>query len=906
MSGDALSFARWLKLMRARHDLTQKALAEQISCSVRTIEKIERAERQPSRQIAELIAEYFGIPAEEREAFLRFARSRSDIVLPGWLPQIPQLPQTQPGKEFEAGAQAAADQRQPDPYSMPGYEGDLAAAPSDKHNNLPVYRQPFISRATEVEALGALLLRPGVSLVTVTGPPGIGKTHLAVESARRMERHFRDGIYFVGLAHLNEIGQVAPAIAEALSVRDGDGRSPLEGISEYFTAKELLLVLDNFEHVIDAASQVVEMLGSQPGVKVMVTSREVLNVSPEHIFAVGSMSVPPKHGEGAEGAEGAEVVRDESAESVEGASLPDSYDAVKLFVQRAQAARPHQVFSEEDMRAIGEICAVLEGIPLSIELAATRTKLIPPRAMVERLRSRLALLTGGARDLPQRHQTLRDAIDWSYSLLTDAEALLFRRLAIFPGGCDLHAIEDVCGAGGALAGYEVEVVDLVTSLVEKSLLLHQVGEGGDARYSRYSMLETLREYAAEKLEESGETEAMRREFARYFLRLARDAEAGLRGPEQYVWLNRLEQEHTNIPAAITWAPEVGEMALLREAAPTLGQFWVRRGYWGQAREKLGELLERPEAEWQPLQRARTLYPEAYAAYLQGDYGYARTRFHESLELFRGLGDLRGAADSLNLLGFVTLMQGDKEEARRLHEESLATARAAEYRLDVPFALYGLALADIAKGDYGCARASAEESHIEARKAGDLLGIGYSLYCLGLLEYLEGNYEQAREHCARSLRTHRQIKDRRGVALALQVLGHLPEQGDGMDPQPQGADVRATQLRESLTLLCELGLKRYMPGTLAGLAILAAEQGHIERAARLLGAANALAAKTGAGVVPGQTEMYLAAERALQLTSTSELAPAVAAAQTEGAVMSFQEVIAYALDRTGVSRAAGDD
>jgi tetratricopeptide (TPR) repeat protein len=434
-------------------------------------------------------------------------------------------------------------------------------------------------------------------------------------------------------------------------------------------------------------------------------------------------------------------------------------------------------------------------------------------------------------------------------------------------------------------------VDLVTTLVEKSLLALEADAGDEPRYS---MLETIREYAQEKLEESGEIEAIRQQHVSYFLGLAERAGPELRGPNQNVWLERLQQDHRNLCAALEGAAETGHMELLLKVASTLGQFWTRCGHWALGREQLEALLAERNVLWQPVDRACTLYPLAYMAYLQGDYHYALARFEEGLALFRQAGDGAGIADSLNLIGFVTSMQGDKETARRLHAESLDVARAGEYRLGVPFALYGIALVEIHAGNTSSAHALTQESYIESRKIGDLLGIAYSLYSMGLADWLEGNYGEAREHCQESLRVHRQIHDKRGMALSLQVLGHISSQEDDAD-DVDDVNTRSSYLVESLSLLCEVGLRRYVPGTLAGLAMVALEQGDLARAARLLGAADAVAETAGAHMVPGQSAMQEAAVRRLRRTANRAQ---VAEAWAEGEATSFEDVVSLARDQEG--------
>jgi predicted ATPase len=718
-----------------------------------------------------------------------------------------------------------------------------------------------------MEAIGRFLLQDTTHLLTVAGPPGVGKTRLAVEVAGHLAGGFRDGVYFVRLAHLDSATQVVPALEEALQVGNAEGRPPLEGVKEYLMGKQVLLVLDNFEHVLEAAQYLPEIVGIAPEVKILVTSREVLNISLEHEFVVPPLSVP-------------NIYEPEQLRQLEG------YEAVQLFAHRAMLARPGFELNDENIEVVATICRMLEGLPLSIELAASRIKLIAPGAMAERLDSRLGLLIGGSRDLPRRHQTLRNALEWSYNLLTEDEARLFRRLAIFTGKYSLQAIEQVCDVAQALDPGATEIVDRVTALVEKSLLMSEEGAGGEPCYS---MLETIHEYAQEKLDEIGERSAVTSQFVRYYLGLAQRAEAELRGPNQDVWLERLQRDHSNLCAAWQGAAATGQVELLPNVAPALGQFWARCGHWALGREQLGGLLADPDVLWQPLDRARTLYPLAYIAYLQGEYPYARSIARESFNLFRQVGDSAGIADSLNLMGFVASMEGDKTRARRLHAQSLASARAAEYWLGVPLARYGIALIDMHAGHTAVAHARMEESYIACRRIGDLLGIAYSLYCMGLADWLEASYSEAREHCEEGLLVYSQIHDKKGKALSLQVLGHIP----GQEVDRGDVNTRHRYLRESLSLLCELGLRRYVPGTLAGLALLAVEEADLVRAARLLGAAHSLAETARSDAVPGQAVMLRAAVRKLPREAD---AVGTRRAWLEGEAMPLQEIVGLACGR----------
>jgi predicted ATPase/transcriptional regulator with XRE-family HTH domain len=471
-----LSFGQWLKQRRRALDLTQAELARRLGCATVTLQKIELDERRPSKELAERLSELLQLPAAERAAFLRVARAELTAD---------RLAEPAVGRQGVAPWQA-----QPHPT-----------------HNLPLQLTSFVGRELELAGVQQMLLDPAIRLLTLTGPGGTGKTRLALQVATAQLDAFRDGVWFVDLAPISDAGLVVTAIAQTLGVRQSGGQTLLEGLTTALRERQRLLVLDNFEQVLDAATVVSALLGLAPQLTVLVTSRETLHLYGEHEYPVPPLPVPDPH-------------RLPALEAV------SQYAAVALFIQRAQAVKPDFQVTNATAPAVAEICERLDGLPLAIELAAARSRHFAPEALLARLASRLRTLTGGARDRPARHQTIRAAIDWSYNLLAPDEQRLFWRLAVFVGGWTLEAAEAVCNREGDLA---LDMLEGLQSLADKSLLRQEMGSDGEPRFRR---LETIREYAREHLEESGEAEELRQRHAAYFLALAERAEPELRGHEQ--------------------------------------------------------------------------------------------------------------------------------------------------------------------------------------------------------------------------------------------------------------------------------------------------------------------------------------------------------------------------------------
>ena len=723
-------------------------------------------------------------------------------------------------------------------------------------NNLPVQPTSLIGREREVASLVELLRRVDIRLVTLTGPGGTGKTRLALQVAAELSDLEWRGIYFVDLAPVSDSTQVIPTIASTLGLREERSRSPLECLKEEIDQNRLLLLLDNFEQVLDAAVRVSELLVACPQLKIMVTSRAVLRVRAEREFAVPTLRLP------------------------DSAQMPDleallQYEAIVLFVQRTQAVVPEFRLTDMNAPAVVEIVRRLDGLPLAIELAAARMKLLSPEALLARLNQPLQVLTSGVRDVAARQQTLRNTIAWSYNLLDAQERALFRRLSDFVGGCTLGAIEAVYGALGNATGL---ILDIVDSLVDKSLL--QLREPGKGEEPRFAMLETIREYGLELLVASGELESVREAHAMYFLELSERADLDLSASDSPERLDRLEQEHDNLRAAMHWSLEDierREQIALRMGG-ALRSFWYVRGYLSEGLDFLERAMMGSNEVEEPT-RAAALYaaarlyeargdydraepflvkslvlyrelgnPEriAYALHLQADIAWrrgildmARSLAEESLAVFRELGD-RGAIASLLLhLGALAADQGEYARARDLLEESLAINRELGDKGNIPDSLFNLARAYFFSGsELGAARVLLEESLSLFRQLSDKESIGYCLCLLGLLTLEQGDVTTARSLVEQSVALFKERRQAHGMALSTSAMATvIAAQGDNA--------VARALYDAALTEARKAGDKLIIASGLEGLSRVLAALGEYERAVQLRAAAETLREAIGA-------------------------------------------------------------
>ena len=723
---------------------------------------------------------------------------------------------------------------------------------------LPVPRTRFIGREKEVSTAKDLLLRDDVRLLTITGPGGIGKTRLALHVANTVAEHFPGGIHFVPLSSLTDPGLIASAIVQTLNIREAGAQSPLEMLKENFQRTQsapMVLLLDNFEHLIQAAPTVAELLAVGPHLKIVVTSRAALHIYGEHEFAVPPLVLPDPR------------------------SLPplkalSQYSAISLFVERAIAARPDFELTRENAPVVAEICARLDGLPLAIELAAARVKVLSPSSMCTRLASRFQLLTGGARDLPMRQQTLRAAIDWSYDLLNPAEQKLFRRLSVLMGGCTLEAAEAVCDTKADL---DLDLLDGIASLVDKSLL-QQVEPGRGE--SRFVMLQTIREYGLEKLQASGEASATKRAHAAYFLVLAEEGAAEQLGADGSGWLERLTVEHENLRAALEWLTETEDVDWGFRLGSALFRFWEMREYLAEGRDALDKLLKLPGATTPSKALARAFFAAGVLASEQGDYAAADARTGESLNVARKLQDQHGIAVSLNALAVHARDRGDIPAARSLFEECLELWRQLDDRKAVARALSNLASVVKAQGDYSHALSLYAECLSIFQELGDTEGVAWSLNYQGDVARDQTDSVNARILYGQALEIFQELNDRWGVAGTLADLGTLArEQNDYASA--------FCLFQESLRVFQELEHRRGIARLLECFACLAATQLHAERSLRLAGTAAALRQKIGAPLNPAeQLKLEASLDPVRQTVGNTE----GATAWLEGWVMPVEKAI----------------
>jgi predicted ATPase/DNA-binding XRE family transcriptional regulator len=707
-----LTFGSLLRHLRESAGLTQEELALRAGLSRRAISALERGERQrPYPYTVRTLAEALGLSEEER-ASLMATLPRNGAAAP------PTLPTTQVV-------------------------------------NLPVPPTPLLGREPELEQIRAYLRE--VRLLTFTGLGGVGKTRLALETARDTAVDFPDGVAFVALASLADPALVVPTAARSMGLSVAGGQSPHETLSAYLQEKRLLLVLDNFEHLMEAAPEVAELLSSCPDLTVLITSRAPLRLRGEREYPVPPLDVP-------------DPSRVPDVEEIVDAP------AARLFVERAQEASPTFELTVTNAAAVAAICRRLDGLPLALELAAAKVRFLGPMELLSRLDR--ALEAGAARDLPERQRTMHSTMNWSYELLHGPEKELFERLSVFSGGFTLEAAEAVGaepGASGAVP--EGEVLLLLGNLVEQSLVVAKPGQDEDA--TRYRMLEPVRQYAQELHEESGEAGDIHREHAEFFLELAERADPELRGPKQALWVRRLEQENDNLRAAMSWALSVGDHDTAVRLGWALYQFWWYRGHQREGRRWMEEALSNRGA-MPASARAKASFVAGTMAMGQADLQSAKPLLKESLTLFRELKDTRGAALALGATGLIALSLKQHERAVIYFDEAADLYLEAEDKWSAAVMLCFLAVAWLDQGDHSRAKRLAERGLVLSQEAGHRRGTSTNLYVLARLEQAEGDHEQARRLFEEGLTLSSEVGDKTYVAYCLEGLAAIAASEDRLE------------------------------------------------------------------------------------------------------------------------------
>lgn len=708
---------------------------------------------------------------------------------------------------------------------------------------------PLIGREHELAETSTILCNGSTRLLTLTGPGGVGKTRLALALAAAVTANFPDGVASVPLAALTDPDLVLPAIAQALGLTEVASRALREVVHTALRNRRLLLVIDNWEQVIVAAPEVAALLASCPGVTVLATSRAPLRLRGEREYPLAPLTIP------------------DLTHFPLVAQLADN-PAVQLFVDRAHSVAPSFALTRENAATVAAICRRLDGLPLALELAAARARLLSPTELLARLDRALPLLAGGARDLPDRQRTMERAIGWSYDLVAPDEARLFRALATFTGGWEYAAAEAI--------DPESDVLLLLSALVEQALVLVALGKDGEPRYR---MLEPVRQYAALRLAESGEAAAAQQRHANFYLTLAANADAGLRSSEQAAWLDRLEREHDNLRTALTWAAHTGAVDAGLRAAGALSRFWWTRGHLNEGRRWMDRLLALPDPS-PTTSRAEALNGAGNLAFLQGDYAAAR-RFHEdSLALRRDFGDQRGIAGSLNNLGLLATQAGDLAGGQALYTEAIAINQATGNRTWEATSLGNLAETLARGGDHATARGLLDQSLTLFEELSNEWGIAMILAGLGDVHRALGAHEVARDYFAQSLTRRRAINDRRGITQSLLGLGQLAVEARCF------AAARG-YFGEALTIARELADRQRLVDCLEGFATLAAAEGQAREALLLDGAAVAQRAAIG---TPRPPYVALELERALAPARAALDASEADAARSSGATLSLDDVL----------------
>jgi non-specific serine/threonine protein kinase len=761
------SFHRLLKYHRLAAELTQEDLAERAQLSARAISDLERGIKTvPHRDTVESLARALGLPVEELERVVPRRR----------------------------GPRASRTLAQ-----------------------LPVTPTSFIGRDAEVCDVVTLLRSPETRLVTVTGPPGIGKTRLTLASAEKASTEFPDGVVFVPLAALRDTALVVPSLAQALGIQRSRFSSLEQHVVDYLQSRRLLLIIDNFEHVLDAGNVIARILAACSDVKFLISSRAALNVRREHRFELGPLAVPPS---------GVALAVDDLSR----------YPALLLFSERARMVSPGFQLTPNNLGAVAGICRRLNGLPLAIELASARANMLSPSALLQRLGDQLRVLTGGSRDVPERHRTMRSAIAWSYDLLNERERRLFRQLAYFAGGFSIEAVESIAGSDDRPFG---NVLDELTSLVDKSLVLTTPGEADE---TRFAMLETIRAFGMECLEESGELAPTSARHCEYYVDLVERSYREQVGNKQSLWFRRLEYEQGNLRVAARWIVENDDGDRARRFGHSLWRFWDR-GHILEGQRWLNAFLGMPEMALPNPGRCPLLFAAGRLAYRQAEYASATTLLQECLAIARAENDDNFTSAALTQLGHVAYAQGNLPSAERHYTESLTIRRTTGDARTIGISLRSLALVQRARGVYAGAGVLLHECLAHSRETQNTVEISIALAGLGFVALLEDAYAEADEFYRESLDRSLDVNDQHEVATALIGLARVAiERG-----LPQRA---AELLRQSLAIARTVGGRQLLAMSLEGFAMVLAATGQARRSWQLVASVAAYRERVGLSQDPG--------------------------------------------------------
>ena len=858
MSDRANPFGQWLRDQRKLRGLTQRELAQQASCAEVTLRKIEAGDLRPSAQLVESLAQALGVDDADQRYILEFALDT--------------------GRQFAPVARKRKPRR---PHS------------------LPAQLTPLIGRELDVAAARSRLV-DGARLVTLIGPPGVGKTRLALAVAESVLEQFEHGVFFVRLGPISDPDLVATTVAQSLGLQLNGQNPPVVQLRCFLENKHLLLVLDNLEHVVDSAPMLDDLLRRCPWLSMLVTSRQPLRVRGERQIPVHPLHLPA------------------AIDATVALSAADAlnYPAVELFADRAQTVLPSFAVTDSNAAAVAELCRRLDGLPLAIELVAARVKLMPPAELLAHLSGPWMLSVDGLRDVTARQKTLRGAIGWSYDLLAPGTQSLFARLAVFAGGCTLEAAETVCGDERA-AGH---VLDGIALLLDKSLLQRETGQHGEARYV---MLETVREYAMERLEVSGESESTHARYLAYYAHMLREADQELYGPKRLTWYKWFDDEVHNVRAALATAIASDAQAALWMAS-TFADYLITRGRFDEARQWLERALTLPAAApdtparaWALVQLLRldfyqwdgdwrwphqeesltvsrrlgyrrgigeSLFWLGWIAFHEGDRTRAAVNIAAALEIFQDTGNARRIVLSLCILGEIATEQGDSQRARDLLEESRRVALETGLRHSTDRTLGDLAELACRSGDWGEAYALVQQALEISRELGFQTHIAWQLWILGQVAMCRGDYSAARRALDEAMAMYKQWHDQWGIGATSFVLADLAA--------AEGLRNEALRLyRDSLSMMRLRRCQPMRPLLLQRLARIALDQGNAVLAAHLLGCAEAIQDATGLPMIPVEITRW---ESTLADLRAGLDAPILAAEWATGRTLNFEQAVGWIL------------